>query len=783
MIGIKFLGAGGSVSNNSYTTCIQITDNTLIDAGNIMHALNKNAQNIHNIFLSHSHLDHIIESAFLLDNFFNTRTQSLKIYGLPQTLKVVHEHIYNNDIWPDFSKINIPKTDIPSLEFIPIQINKRYEIENGIYLTPIAAEHSVPCCGYIIEKDDNALLYSGDTFKNEALWHYINQNKNIKSLIIDVSFPNKLAEVAKQSKHLTASFLQEELHKLHRNDLKVYINHLKPTHRKQIMKELSEIGIEKNFIIEDGDILTYKDAKKIKSHDNLHQKIKELNDIGIALSSEQNIDKLLENIVIQTKNITHADGGTLYLIHDNKLLFRVVQTDSLNIKMGGTHENITWSSLPMYLEDGMPNKKMVAVKCALEGKIINIEDAYTAKNFSFEGTKQFDESTGYRSKSMLVIPLRDHENKIIGVLQLINKQDILNDEIVAFTTDDENSTLSLASQAAIAITKVRLVAELETLLEAFLKSIIYAIGKKSPYTAGHIKRMVQLSLMLAKGVSKDTTVFTDIHYTQEQIKEINFAALMHDIGKLATPEQIVDKATKLETIYDKINIIKARIELMKKEYEIDFLKHRITQNEFKKNIHTLDEYFHIINQSNLGSEFTPDENIRLFNKLAKESYTINGSEYTILTQEEAYNLSIQKGTLTEEERQIINDHARISLEILKKLPFPKKYKNIPEIAGSHHEKINGKGYPRGLKGDEISFEARILAIADIFEALTASDRPYKKANTLSTAMKILFFMVKDNELDKQLVKYFYSSGIYKEYAKKFLPKSSLDEVDIDINNF
>jgi len=165
--------------------------------------------------------------------------------------------------------------------------------------------------------------------------------------------------------------------------------------------------------------------------------------------------------------------------------------------------------------------------------------------------------------------------------------------------------------------------------------------------------------------------------------------------------------------------------------------------------------------------------------LAKKVYSINGTDYTVLTENEAYNLSVQKGTLTDEERQIINDHAKISLEILKKLPFPQKYKDIPEIAGNHHEKINGTGYPRGLKGDQITFEARILAIADIFEALTASDRPYKKANKLSTAMKILYFMAKDDELDRKLVKYFYTSGIYKEYAKKFLPKENIDEVDAD----
>lgn len=779
---IKFLGAGGSVSSKSYATCIQINDNTLIDAGNITHALGEKAICIKNIFLTHSHLDHIVDIGFLLDNFFEKREETLRVYGLKETLKIIKQHIYNDDIWPDFTQLNIPNTTKPSLEFIAIEADKSYDIEDGITLTPFLSVHTVSCCGYIIEKDKNAIFFSGDTFQNKKLWEYVNANKNINALIVDVSFPNKLSKIAKQSLHLTPNYLQEDLHYLKRNDLKIYVNHLKPIYKEELIQELSQIGLNRESIVEDGDIIRYQDGKKMRVYDDTYSKIKKLNTIGIALSSEQNINKLLENIVTLAKEITHADGGTLYILDKEHLLFRVVQTDSLGIKAGGDSGKITWSPLPIYLADATPNKKMVAVMCALEGKIINIKDVYEAEGFSFDGTKKFDKLTGYRSKSMLVIPLRDHESKIIGVLQLINKQDFLNGSIVSFMPEDENIILSLASQAAVSITKVRLVAELETLLEAFLKSIIYAIGKKSPYTAGHIKRMVLLSLMIAKSVNKDKEIFKNKSYTQEELQEINFSALMHDIGKLATPEQVVDKATKLETIYDRIHIIKSRIELMKKEYEIAFLKQEITQENYQKSVQELDEYFNIIQTSNFGAELTPEKNIKLFQMLANKVYNINGTDYIVLTKDEVYNLSVQKGTLTDKERQIINDHAKISLEILKKLPFPEKYKDIPEIAGNHHEKINGKGYPQGLKGDEITFEARILAIADIFEALTASDRPYKKANKLSTAMKILFFMAKNNELDKKLVKYFYTSGIYKEYARKFLSKENIDEVDVDFES-
>ena len=782
MIGIKFLGSGGSVSSDTYTSCIQITNNTLIDAGNIMHSLGAKAQWINNIYLSHSHLDHIIDIPFLLDNFFESREETLKLYGLPQTIKTVKEHIYNNDIWPDFTEIRLPNSVQPALEFIPIEAGKSYQIEDNITLTPFESIHTVPCCGYIIEKEGDGIFYSGDTFKNKKLWEYINKHNNIHALIIDVSFPNAFKKVAQQSRHLTAEFLQEDRKNLTRDDLKLYVNHLKPLYKEKIIKELVAVGIDISSVIEDGDIVTYKEGKHISSNENLHERIKGLNQIGIALSAEHDIERLLEDIVARTKEITEADGGTLYLIENKKLLFKVVQTDTLHIKMGGKSGKITWPPLPMYLEDGTPNKKMVAVMCALEGRVINIPDVYEAEGFSFDGTKKFDKSTGYRSKSMLVIPLRDHENKIIGVLQLINKQDFFNNRVISFSQEDETITLSLASQAAVTITKVKLIDELEKLLEAFLKSIIYAIGKKSPYTAGHIKRMVTLSLMIAKSVSADTVTYPQVNYTDDAMQELNFAALMHDIGKLATPEQVVDKATKLETIYDRVHVIKMRIELIKKEFEIAYLKKEITQEEYEKNIQELDGYYNVIEKSNIGVEYTPDESVDLFGMLAKKLYTINGKNYTILTKDEAYNLSVRKGTLTDEERQIINDHAAISLEILKKLPFPQKYKDIPEIAGSHHEKINGTGYPRGLKGDEISFEARILAIADIFEALTASDRPYKKANKLSTAMKILYLMAKDNELDKDLVKYFYKSGIYKKYAEKFLPPKNIDAVTVNFDD-
>lgn len=792
---IKILGAQGSRSKNSFTTSIMVSENTVIDAGNIMQALGEDAKNINKIFFSHSHLDHIVDSAFLIDNSFAKREEPLYLYGLPQTIKTLKEHLFNSEIWPDFSEINLINTKTPSIVYVELELYKKYEIEDGICLTPIEANHTVDCCGYLIEGKGGSIVFSGDSFKNPKLWDLINSDDSIKALIIDVSFPNKLTKIAQHSKHLTPKFLSEELELLERKDVKIYINHLKPFYHEEIIDELTKIGISKESVLEDSEEICFQSGliKRVSMKYTTEQKIQKLNKIGTALSAETNIDALLEIIVTEAKILSNADAGTLYILDDKKLHFKVAQTDSLGIKMGGTSGAITWPPLPLYLEGGEPNKKMVAATCAIEDIVINIPDVYEADGFSFDGTRKFDEGTGYRSKSMLVIPLKNHEFEIIGVLQLLNKYDD-NNETIAFDKEDEELTLSLASQAAIAITNTTLIQGLETLLEAFLQSIIFAIGKKSPYTAGHIKRMVMLSVMIAEAIDKDSGVFSNKNFSAQELKQINFAALMHDIGKLATPEQVVDKSTKLETIFDRIEVVKGRIELIKKALEIELLNKKVTllqsgktlhvelESEFDEKIDLLDSYFVAIEKSNRGTEFTTDEQIALIQNIASQNWEIDGKNYFIINENEAYNLSVQKGTLTSQEREIINEHAKISVDILNKLPFPKKYKQIPQISGNHHEKINGKGYPLGLKGDEISFEARILAVADIFEALTASDRPYKKGNPLSSAMKILYFMAKDDELDREIVKFFYNSGLYLEYAKKQLPTQSIDEVTTDFSS-
>ncbi|MGB3750560.1 MAG: 3',5'-cyclic-nucleotide phosphodiesterase, partial [Arcobacteraceae bacterium] len=321
MVGIKILGAQGNRAEKSNTTCIQVSKNTLIDAGNIIQGLGEDAQYINNIFLSHSHLDHIIDSAFLIDNFFAKREIPLKIYALSSTIESLKKHLFNWEIWPDFSNINLVKTKTPSLKFIPIEFYKEYKIEDDITLIPIPAVHTVPTCGFIIKSLEGSIVFSGDTFKNSDLWNLINSNKDIKALLIDVSFPNKQFQVASDSKHLTAKFLKEEMNFLKRDDLSLYINHIKPFYKKEIVDELLEIGINKDAILEDGEIISFESGKIIQRKTSDEDKINKLLKVGTALSAENNLNNLLEMIVEEAKSLTNADGGTLYLVENNELHF------------------------------------------------------------------------------------------------------------------------------------------------------------------------------------------------------------------------------------------------------------------------------------------------------------------------------------------------------------------------------------------------------------------------------------------------------------------------------
>ena len=528
--------------------------------------------------------------------------------------------------------------------------------------------------------------------------------------------------------------------------------------------------------------------------DELEGQIKNLSEIGVALSKEKDRGKILETILLEAKRISVADGGTIYMkTDDNRLKFEIMMTDSLGIHFGGTSaEPIPDTIYPVKLynpETNQPNHKNVSAYAALTGKTVNIKDAYKEKGFDFSGTKGWDKRHGYRSKSFLTVPMKNHEDNIIGVLQLLNAKNPNTGEIASFSTSIKMIE-SLASQAAIVITNKNLIRELEVLFESFIKLIATAIDKKSAYTGGHCSRVPEITMMLADAVGKiKSGKYKNFDMTPDERNELYIAAWLHDCGKVATPTHIVDKGTKLEKIFDRIDIINMKFEVLRRDKEIEFLKKiyklknsdktvlEKLKGEYKRQLEQLDEDEAFLERCNIGGEFMLEELQERVIQIAKYPFKEKGKKKPFLSKDEVRNLNIPKGTLLPEEREIINSHITITIDMLEQLPYPKHLKNIPEFAGGHHEKLDGTGYPRGLTENQMSPQAKMIAIADIYEALTAADRPYKEGKKLSEAMRIMGFMNKDRHIDKDLFKIFVKEGIYKKYAKKFLKPNQIDKVD------
>ena len=518
----------------------------------------------------------------------------------------------------------------------------------------------------------------------------------------------------------------------------------------------------------------------------LEDRLHRLSEIGMALSTEKNTDRLFEMILEEAKNITRADGRTLYSMNkDGNLEFEILQNDTMNMAMGGTSGiEIPYYPVKLWIDKQTPNQKNVSAYVALSQKTVNIHDAYKEDGFDFEGTKKFDEKSGYRSKSFLTVPLKNHESEIIGVMQLINARDD-HGEVVYFNEEMREQVESLASQGAVALTNKRLVEELKMLFEAFIKLIATAIDKKSEYTGGHCNRVPIITMMLADAVAEiKTGKFKDFSMNKEERYELYIAAWLHDCGKVATPPHVVDKSTKLETIFDRIELVKTRMELLKRDAEIAFLKRQLNgqksdsfDDEYKVTVKQIEENMTFLETCNVGGEFMKLELQDRVKSIGEQQVTLYGKKQNFLTNEELANLNIAKGTLLPEEREIINDHIVITIEMLEQLPYPKHLKNVPEFAGGHHEKMDGTGYPKGLKANEMSTQAKMMAIADIYEALTAADRPYKDGKKISAAMRIMGFMKNDYHIDEDLFEIFVTSGVYKKYAEDYVLKTQIDEVD------
>lgn len=521
---------------------------------------------------------------------------------------------------------------------------------------------------------------------------------------------------------------------------------------------------------------------KDKSIDSIEaDHLRRLTQIGVALSAEKDINRLLEKILTEARTITNADGGTLYMMSDNakELHFAIVQNESLGLSMGGTGDKMTWPSLKLVEADGSSDHAHVSSHVATTGEVVNISDVYDP-GFHFEGPREFDHQTGYLTQSMLVVPMRNHENDIIGVLQLINSKDAETDQVVPFSGKAQELALSLASQAAVALTKNRLIVELENLLDAFIQTIAIAIDEKSPYTGGHVRRVVDLTMNVAERITQaDDGHFASTAFSDDEMEELRIAAWLHDIGKITTPEHVVDKATRLEKVYDRIEDVKLRFELLKREYQMAIKNAREKSvghpsRDAENEIKALDEEYQFLVRVNKSTEPVEDETIDRIRQIAQRQWSTSGQTLPLLTEDEIYNLSIRHGTLNDQERNIINNHVAVTYKILAKLPFPRKLQKIAEYAAAHHEKLDGSGYPLGLKGKQLPLQSRIIAMADIFEALTAKDRPYKKEKTLREALTIMQNMVEDQHIDADLYELFVQEKIYRDYAVKELTPQQID---------
>ena len=532
------------------------------------------------------------------------------------------------------------------------------------------------------------------------------------------------------------------------------------------------------------------------SLEDLFHRLEQLNQIGASLSKERDIDRLMESILLAAKSITHADGGTLYRVTEDErsLRFEILHNDTLHIALGGTSgKPITFPDLPYHDENGKQNNSMVAVYAALHDETVNIADAYTEKGFDFSGTRKFDERTGYRSQSFLTVPMKNHENAIIGVLQLINSKHPETGQVVPFSVADQSLAESLASQAAIALTNRMLIAQLEELFESFIGLINVAIDEKSPYTGGHCERVPVLTMMLAQAVN-DTAFgpLADFHMSDHDRYELKIAGLLHDCGKVTTPVHVVDKATKLQTLFDRIHLVDTRFEVLKRDAEIEMLRGQLAlrpaqdasseqalKDSSARRIAQYDSDREFLRHCNIGGEAMQEADLQRVRSIATAYRwrNVEGAEADFLSADELDNLSIRAGTLTQGEREIINHHIVATIKMLEQLPWPKNLRNVTEYAGGHHERMDGKGYPKGLTREQMSVQARIMGIADIFEALTARDRPYKPGKTLTESLSILGRLKQAGHIDPDLFDIFIRQRVYLRYAEKFLDPQQNDTVD------
>jgi HD-GYP domain-containing protein (c-di-GMP phosphodiesterase class II) len=553
---------------------------------------------------------------------------------------------------------------------------------------------------------------------------------------------------------------------------------------------------------------------------------------GLAMSRERDRMGLLRQILWGARQLTHCDAATLYIVTEQRTLRFALRTRD---------DALPATEIALLDEQGRENTHFVSAFVALRNTPVVIDDVDADTRFDFSGTRSFDQRTGYRTVSMLALPLAPREGQVIGVLQLMNATDPASGQVTGFGEEAVRMASALAAQAAVSLDNHQLVQSQSNLVDSMVQLLAGAIDAKSPYTGGHCARVPELAFMLAEEATRVTEgpLAAFRFDTPEQWREFRIGAWLHDCGKITTPEYVVDKATKLETIYDRIHEIRTRFEVLWRDAEIDCLNAWLGGGDRAEALAARDARrarlqadFAFVAECNLGAEFMVPEHVARLRSIGAQTWWRHFDDRLGLSHGaqaalrelpwqpppvlekllddkpqhriarppsaaddprhgfkmpvpellyhhgELHNLSVSRGTLTAEERYKVNEHITQTIVMLDAMAFPDNLRRVPEYAGTHHETLTGTGYPRRLGAAELSVPARIMAVADIFEALTASDRPYKKSKTLSEAVEILWGFKRRGHIDPDVFDLFLTSGVYLRFAERFLSPELIDHVDI-----
>jgi HD-GYP domain-containing protein (c-di-GMP phosphodiesterase class II) len=568
--------------------------------------------------------------------------------------------------------------------------------------------------------------------------------------------------------------------------------------------------------------------------------------ISQALSAEKDPRRVLEMILREACKVSHADGGAVQIVNadETALEVAILENTVTGAHFGGT------SGVPAPLDpvrlngdSELPGRPGVDAETVRRAETISIDDLWGSHPFDVTAVRNRFDGEGYQVRSLLSVPLADQKGEVVGLLQLVNARSA-SGEPEGFDPDVVPFIEALSSDAAVTLDLRRLLKAQKDLLESFIHVVAGAIDAKSPYTHGHCQRVPVLTQMLAEVAhNADEGPLRDFKLTEDERYELHIASWLHDCGKVTTPEYVVDKATRLETIHNRIHEIRTRFEVLWRDAEIEYHRELIAANgngealerRLEERLEQIRDDFDFIARCNLGETFMSEENVDRVRRIAEQSWLRHLDDRLGLSHEELarkqrrpeaklpaveelladkvehvierqpdqvpfgdnhhgfsmdmpehlynhgeiFNLCIERGTLTDSERFKINEHVVQTINMLGRLPFPKELRRVPEWAGNHHEKLDGTGYPRRLAAADLSTTARILAVADIFEALTASDRPYMRPKTLSTAIHIMSSMRDGGHICPDLFEIFLTSGAYLEYGKQYLKAEQLDEVDIE----